>query len=80
MERPTAPAPAIATFIGQMRDFRGPAREPITAMTLDHYPGMAEHELEALIADANGRWALDDILVIHRHGDMTPGRRRTGMP
>lgn len=66
----------IATFIGQMRDFRGPSRaegETITAMTLEHYPGMAERQLEELVKDARTRWPLDDVLIIHRHGPLTPG-------
>jgi molybdopterin synthase catalytic subunit len=66
----------VATFIGQMRDFNGPDRahgETITAMTLEHYPGMAERELDVLIKDAQERWPLDDVLVIHRHGPLTPG-------
>ena len=66
----------IATFIGQMRDFRGKTRaegEAVAAMTLDHYPGMAERQLEALVKDACTRWPLDDVLVIHRHGALTPG-------
>lgn len=66
----------VATFIGQMRDFRGPDRargEIITAMTLEHYPGMAERALEDLVKDAQNRWPLDDVLVIHRHGPLAPG-------
>jgi molybdopterin synthase catalytic subunit len=66
----------IATFIGQMRDFRGPSRaegEPVETMTLEHYPGMAERQLADLITDAKSRWPLDDVLVIHRHGLLTPG-------
>ncbi len=66
----------IASFIGQMRDFRGPSRaegETVAAMTLEHYPGMAESELAALVEDARGRWPLDDVLVIHRVGPLTPG-------
>lgn len=66
----------VAAFIGQMRDFRGPDRatgEKVTAMTLDHYPGMAERELAALVAEARGRWPLDDVLVIHRFGLLVPG-------
>jgi len=66
----------VATFIGQMRDFRGPDRaqgEAVTGMTLEHYPGMAERELEALVKDAHARWPLDDVLVIHRHGPLVPG-------
>lgn len=65
----------IASFIGQMRDFRGTDRsggEKVSAMTLEHYPGMAEKQFEALIADARQRWALDDALLIHRHGKLHP--------
>ena len=66
----------IANFIGQMRDFRGASRsegEALASMTLEHYPGMAERELTDLVADAKGRWTLDDILIIHRFGQLTPG-------
>ena len=66
----------VATFIGQMRDFRGPSRdagETVTAMTLDHYPGMAEKQLGDLVAEARKRWPLDDVLVIHRFGPLVPG-------
>ncbi len=66
----------IANFIGQMRDFRGPNRaegETVATMALEHYPGMAERELEALVDDAKARWPLDDVLVIHRVGPLIPG-------
>jgi len=66
----------VATFIGQMRDFRGPSRETgetVTGMTLDHYPGMVERQLEDLISEAKGRWPLDDVLIIHRFGRLVPG-------
>jgi molybdopterin synthase catalytic subunit len=66
----------IASFIGQMRDFRGATRESgeaVAAMTLEHYPGMAERELETLVAEARQRWTLDDAMVIHRHGELKPG-------
>ncbi len=66
----------IATFIGQMRDFRGESRndgEVVTAMTLEHYPGMAESQLAELVKEASGRWPLDDALVIHRIGSLVPG-------
>jgi molybdopterin synthase catalytic subunit len=62
----------VATFIGQVRDFKGTG-ETIHAMTLEHYPGMAGRELEALAAEAVKRWALDGALVIHRHGELLPG-------
>ncbi len=66
----------IATFIGQMRDFRGASRkegEILTAMTLEHYPGMAESQLAELVKEAAARWPLDDALVIHRFGSLSPG-------
>lgn len=66
---------AICTFTGQMRDFRGSDRatgEPITAMELDHYPGMAERQLAELAGDAKARWPLDDLCIIHRFGKLNP--------
>ena len=71
----TPHAGGIAVFIGQMRDFRGPERasgEPVSAMTLEHYPGMAERELDALIDEAKLRWKLDNVCVIHRTGALLP--------
>ncbi len=66
----------IASFVGQMRDFRGPDRASgaaIAGMTLEHYPGMAERQLSDLAAEAHTRWPLDDILIVHRYGDLRPG-------
>jgi molybdopterin synthase catalytic subunit len=62
----------VATFIGQVRDFRGDGAT-VHAMTLEHYPGMAERALEALAADAAKRWPLDGVLIIHRHGELHAG-------
>jgi molybdopterin synthase catalytic subunit len=44
-----------------------------SAMTLEHYPGMTERQLEAIEAEARRRWPLLDSLVIHRVGRMLPG-------
>lgn len=64
---------AIATFLGLVRaDDKG---GPITAMTLEHYPGMTEKQLSAIEAEARDRWPLIDVLVVHRHGRLTPGER-----
>ncbi len=66
----------VATFIGQMRNFSGVDRDAGTAiseMTLEHYPGMAEKQLEDISSEACARWPLDDVLVIHRYGNMAPG-------
>ena len=61
----------VATFLGLVRDIHG--GEPVTAMTLEHYPGMTERQLRALEEEARSRWTLLDCLVIHRHGRMAPG-------
>ena len=45
----------------------------MVAMTLEHYPGMAERQLSDLTAEAQRRWPLDAVLVIHRFGKLTPG-------
>lgn len=62
---------AIATFVGLVRDEYG--GEAVAAMTLEHYPGMTERELEAIEAEARRRWPLQDSLVVHRYGRMLPG-------
>lgn len=62
---------ATAAFVGTMRDFND--GDDVTAMTLEHYPGMTESQLHAIIADANARWSLQNNLICHRTGDITPG-------
>jgi molybdopterin synthase catalytic subunit len=61
----------IGTFLGLVRDEHGGQR--ITSLTLEHYPGMTERQLEAIEAEARQRWPLLDTLVIHRFGRMLPG-------
>lgn len=61
----------VASFVGLVRGEHG--GEPVTAMTLEHYPGMTERELGAIEAEARRRWPLIDSLVIHRFGRMRPG-------
>ena len=58
---------AVATFTGICRD------DGIVAMTLEHYPGMAEAEIARHIAEAEKRWPLKGVTVIHRHGRLVPG-------
>jgi len=58
---------ALATFTGICRD------DGIAAMTLEHYPGMAEAEIERHVEEAGKRWPLLGVTVIHRHGRFTPG-------
>lgn len=59
---------AVVTFSGLVRDTGG-----ITAMEIEHYPGMTERAIEGIAAEAVTRWGLSDVLVIHRHGRMAPG-------
>ncbi|MCI0431887.1 MAG: molybdenum cofactor biosynthesis protein MoaE [Rhodospirillales bacterium] len=63
----------IACFVGQVRDMAG--GKPISAMTLEHYPGMTEKMLAEAEAEARARWPLTDCLVIHRYGRLEPGER-----
>lgn len=62
---------AIVSFTGTVRDTAQGA--PISEMTLEHYPGMTEKELERIEAQANERWPLQASLIIHRYGPMKPG-------
>ncbi|KAI94005.1 molybdenum cofactor biosynthesis protein MoaE [Rhodomicrobium udaipurense JA643] len=60
---------AIATFVGLVRDEGG----MLSALTLEHYPGMTERALAALAEEARGRWSVGDIRIVHRVGRMLPG-------
>ena len=64
---------AVASFTGLVRDANDGA--PIRSMTLEHYPGMTEKALEAICAEAAGRWSVLDAVVIHRVGPLAPGDR-----
>ena len=58
-------------FAGTVRDISGDA--PVSAMTLEHYPGMTGQALEEIDAEAHRRWALQETLIIHRYGRLLPG-------
>lgn len=60
---------AIVTFTGTVRDLDG----SLTSMTLEHYPGMTERELQAVADEAEARWPLQACRVIHRFGTLSPG-------
>ena len=62
---------AIVTFTGTMRD--SAHGQSLTAMTLEHYPGMTEMELTRIEAEANARWPLQVSLIVHRYGALKPG-------
>lgn len=57
-------AGAVVTFTGLVRDNGG----QLQAMEIEHYPGMTERAIAAMMAEAKARFALEDALVIHRHG------------
>lgn len=61
---------AVVTFIGLMRDINEDER--VTAMTLEHYPGMTEKALAAIATEAAARWDLDTIRILHRVGVLRP--------
>ncbi len=61
---------ATAVFTGTMRDFN--EGDTVKAMTLEHYPGMTESQLEQLIDSAKSRWDVIDCLIVHRVGAINP--------
>ncbi len=63
----------IASFVGLVRDIAG--GEAVSAMTLEHYPGMTERKLAEIEAEARRRWPLQDALIVHRYGRLRPGDR-----
>lgn len=63
----------VACFVGLVRDLAGD--QPVAAMTLEHYPGMTEKMLSRIAAEAAGRWPLDGVAIVHRHGRLLPGDR-----
>ena len=62
---------ATASFVGTMRNHN--EGDSVTAMTLEHYPGMTENQLEAVIEDAKKQWDIIDALIVHRVGEILPG-------
>jgi molybdopterin synthase catalytic subunit len=62
---------AIVTFTGTVRSANEGAA--IAGMTLEHYPGMTEAELERVEAEAHARWPLQASLIVHRVGALKPG-------
>ena len=61
---------AVASFIGVCRDLN--EGDAVSALTLEHYPGMTEKSIQDIIAQASSRWDLYDVLVIHRVGTLLP--------
>jgi molybdopterin synthase catalytic subunit len=61
---------AVVTFIGTVRDVNENAH--VSQMTLEHYSGMTEKALEAIVAQAKQRFDIYDALVVHRVGELLP--------
>ena len=62
---------AVASFLGVVRN-RNHDRS-VGSMRLEHYPGMTERAIEGIVRDAEARWALSAVTVIHRVGELSPG-------
>ena len=63
---------AIVNFVGVVRGYDEKNNEIINSMTLEHYPGMTESEIEKIIIDCSEKWNLTGITVIHRVGNLKP--------
>ncbi|QRX82913.1 molybdopterin synthase catalytic subunit MoaE [Glaciimonas sp. PAMC28666] len=61
---------AVVSFVGAVRDIN--AGSSVAEMTLEHYPGMTENALSAIVEQAKARWEIVDALVIHRVGPLMP--------
>jgi len=61
---------AVVSFIGTVRDLND--GRDVTALTLEHYPGMTEKALAAIVEEARARFDIRDALVIHRVGPLLP--------
>jgi len=61
---------AVACFVGTVRDIN--EGETVETMELEHYPGMTEKSLEAIVEAARERWPGTDVLIVHRVGKLMP--------
>jgi len=62
---------AVVTFSGLCRAEEG----SLAALEIEHYPGMAEEEIGRVVREAQARWPLDGVTVVHRHGRIRPGEQ-----
>ena len=64
---------AIATFIGTVRDLN--LGDQVGGLFLEHYPGMTEKALQEIVDEAQQRWMIQAVRLIHRIGQLHPGNR-----
>lgn len=64
---------AVASFVGTVRDRDGGAPGSVSALELEHYPGMTEQAIERMIDEAMRRFDLRAARVVHRVGALAPG-------
>ncbi|MFT5220122.1 MAG: molybdopterin synthase catalytic subunit [Planctomycetota bacterium] len=69
LQRGRSDTGAIVNFIGLVRDL---ADDKLFQMTLEHYPGMTEKALQTIAQQANQRWQVQDLAIIHRVGELKP--------
>ena len=70
-EMPAGRDGAMACFIGSMRDMN--MGDSVQAMALEHYPEMTQRFLDDLCAAQMSARPLNDILIVHRYGELSPG-------
>ena len=63
---------AVVNFVGIVRGYDEKNKQIINSMTLEHYPGMTETEIEKIIIESFDRWELTGVTVIHRIGNLKP--------
>ncbi len=64
---------AVASFTGLVRETGGAGA--LSGLELEHYPGMTERALEEIAAEAEARWPLSGLRIVHRVGPLAPGDR-----
>lgn len=70
-------AGALVTFTGCVRDrtLDSVDTDPVTALRLEHYPGVTERSVEAVAREAAARWPLLALTIVHRVGELQPGEQ-----
>ena len=63
---------AIVNFVGIVRGIDEKKNQPIHSLTLEHYPGMTESEIEIIVKESCQRWSISAVTVIHRIGKLLP--------